>query len=164
MLRDDLKQCVESLGFIISVNKLQILGYVICITDELNIKKNWSLALKKCYSIVNKLTCFSLSTRSKIMLIKTFILSQICYIARCFRPDQDALAKLKDLICNFINYGREHFSRANIFKPLEDFGLGIPGLEPFCMSLLQKNCSRAVYTDQPWADILKSNFKFNLLD
>ena len=98
------------------------------------------------------------------MIIKTFILSQICYTARCFRPSYDTLTKLEDLICNFINYSRDHFSRANIFKPMENFGLGIPSLVSFCMSLLQKNCSRAISNNQPWADILKSNFKFNLLD
>ena len=29
---------------------------------------------------------------------------------------------------------------------------------------ITKNCSRTIITDQPWAHILKSNFKFNLLD
>ena len=32
------------------------------------------------------------------------------------------------------------------------------------MSQLQKNGSRAIVSEQPWAVLLRSNFKFNLLD
>ena len=99
------------------------------------------------------------------MIIKTFILSQICYTVRCFKPSHDTLAKLEDMICNFINYGRDNFSRSNIFKPLAmSSDLVYLTLRHFVCPYYKKNCSRAINTNQPWALILKSNFKFNLLD
>ena len=48
--------------------------------------------------------------------------------------------------------------------PLDGLGLGIPKIEDFCLSQLQKNCSRALQSDQPWAQLLKANFKFRLFD
>ena len=162
--RAELKTCISSLGFQICTRDFKILGYVICITDELNCQKNWALALKKCYGIASKLMSLSLNTRSKVNIIKTFMLSQICYIARCYKPSNEIISRLEDMISSFLNYGRDNFARNNIFKPQDDFGLGIPSLESFCMSLLQKNTSRATSSDQPWAIILKSNFLFESLD
>ena len=143
---------------------MKILGHVICITEEFSTQKNWSLVLKKCYGVANKLAGLSLDTRSKIMIVKTFILSQLCYTAQCFKPSQEILAKIEELICNFLNYGRDNFSQSIIFKPLDELGLGVPKLYTFCMSQLQKNCCRAINIDQPWAMILRSNYKLCLLD
>ena len=79
------------------------------------------------------------------------MLSQICYTARCYKPSTSTLDKLEDLICCFLNYGTDHFSRANIFKHQGELGLGIPKLKPFCSSQLEKNASRALNSMQPWA-------------
>ena len=98
------------------------------------------------------------------MIVKTFILSQLCYTAQCFKPSQETLANIENLICNFLNYGRDKFSRSNIFKPLDELSLGVPKLDTFCMSQFQKTCCRAINIDQPWAMILRSNFKLCLLD
>ena len=75
------------------------------------------------------------------------------------RSSRAKFAKLEDLICNFINYGFDNFSRINIFKPQDNFGRGILWLEIFCLSLLKKkNISRASMKTQSWATILSSNF------
>ena len=74
----------------------------------------------KSYAIVNRLTALTLNTRSKLIIIKTFVLSQLCYTARCFKPSRETLSKIEDLIVNFINYGGDKFSRSNIFKPLNE--------------------------------------------
>merc|ERR1712212_1452084 len=75
-LRQDLNQCIESLGYSTCEKDIKILGHIICINEALSAKKNWSLVLKKSYAIVNRLTALSLNTRSKMSIIKTFVLSQ----------------------------------------------------------------------------------------
>ena len=84
-LRPDLEQCIESLGYITCGNEIKILGHVICINEELSAQKNWSLVLKKSYSVVNKLIGLSPDTRSKLLIIKSFVLSQLCFTSRCFK-------------------------------------------------------------------------------
>merc|ERR1711872_713165 len=162
--RQDLSQSIKRLGYSTCENEIKILGHIICINEALSAKKNWSLVLMKSYAIINRLTALTLNTRSKLMIIKTFVLSQLCYTARCFKPSRETLSKIEDLIVNFINYGGDKFSRSNIFKPLNEQGLGIPILKDFCLSQLQKNGSRAIVSEQPWALLLRANFKFNLLD
>ena len=162
--RLDLEQCIVRLGFVTCVDEIKILGHIICLNDEQSAKRNWSVALKKSYSIVNKISSLFLDTRSKVLVIKSFVLAQLCYTSRCFKPCNETIAKIEDLICNFINYGRDNFSRTNIFTPLDGLGLGIPKIEDYCLSQLQKNCSRALQSDQPWAQLLKANFKFGLFD
>ena len=162
--RPDLEERIARLGFITCVNEIKILGHIICLKDESSAARNWSASLKKAYSIVNNISSLFLDTRSKVLVIKSFVLAQLCYTSRCFKPSNDTIEKIETLVYNFLNYGRDNFSRLNIFAPLDELGLGIPKIEDFCLSLLQKNCSRAVQCDQPWAQLLKANFKFGLID
>ena len=98
--RPDLEQCIVRLGFVTCIDEIKILGHIICLNDEQSAKRNWSVALKKSYSIVNKISSLFLDTRSKVLVIKSFVLAQLCYTSRCFKPCNETIAEIEDLICN----------------------------------------------------------------
>ena len=50
-----------------------------CVDNDDNSEKNWTLGSRKFYSVVNKLSGIFLSNQRKTLIVKTFMLSQICY-------------------------------------------------------------------------------------
>ena len=57
-----------------------------------------------------------------------------------------------------VNSNGIHFSEETIFSNKLQNGLGIPAINIFCSSLLGKNLSRYLSTNEIWAKVLKASF------
>ena len=108
---------------------LEISHLGITIDRNLKLENIWTQKIQKCETLKNLLNALHPTFTNKISIIKTFILSQFCYIAAILPPTKQQVLAVENLILIFLypNYpGHCTFSKAQTFTSCCKGGLGIP--------------------------------------
>ena len=98
---------------------------------------------------------------SKIVIVKTFILSQLTYLASILPASNSIITKIENIICNFININTIPFKKKLIFSSTESGGLGIPDIKTYLQSIYLKTIFRANLKTEQWMKYLSSFFPLN---
>ena len=102
-----LKQFVSEVGFR-NVDRICHLGIVF--DNELKLlQNNWTDKLEKIKKLRNFFLCCNLTLVAKINIIKTFFLSQLCYLAPVVKPNHFFTDELKSIILRFLSPNRNIF-------------------------------------------------------
>ena len=137
----------------------QICHLGILLDDKLiRMNENWSRKIKKMNELKNLLLRLRPTLATKLLLTKTFLLSQITYIAPVIPISQAQLKDIEKTILSFLFPRRKTFSAARAFQEISTGGLGLPTPEHFIESLITKFAARALNSTQPWATLVKSFF------
>ena len=106
------------------------------IDDDLsNLAENWDVKIKKMKSLKNMLLALKPNLTMKITLCKTFLFSQITYLAPVIQPTKQQLPELESIILKFL-YPRKHtFTAERTFTDKKALGLNIPRVTHFINSL-----------------------------
>ena len=151
-----LKQFVSEVGFR-NVDRICHLGIVF--DNELKLlQNNWTDKLEKIKKLRNFFLCCNLTLVAKINIIKTFFLSQLCYLAPVVKPNHFFTDELKSIILRFLSSNRNIFPANRVFSPCASGGLGLQEPKHFIENLALKFAFRSFKSNQPWSAELKSFF------
>ena len=106
----------------------------------------------------NLLSSLNLNFTAKILICKTFLYSQMTYLAPVIKPDEQQCHKLKNIILNFLYPRKNTFAAERTFSSKEVAGLDLPPIEHFLDSLTLNFALRSQKSTQPWALTLKKMF------
>ena len=156
-----LKEIVNMVGF---SNAESITHLGINFDHKLNeLQTNWSSKLEKMKRLRNFFNSLNLPFAAKINVIKTFFLSQICYLAPVIAPNIAIIDEIRNLILKFLSPKRNLFPLHRIFLECNKGGLGIPDPSVFIDNIALKFAFRGLESVQPWAGQIKSFFHSNNL-
>ena len=127
----------------------------------LKLQMNWSNKIEKIKKLRNFFLTLNLPLAAKVNVIKTFFLSQVCYIAPVIKPDTAFIIELRNIILRFLSPNRNIFPANRVFLARENCGLGIPDPDKFIENLTLKFAFRSSASSQPWSKQLKSFFPLN---
>jgi hypothetical protein len=123
---------IRDLGFSFA-DKIKLLGFTLQNYGDM-VATNFESITTKIDSIIRFWERFYLSLPGKITIYKTFLLSQINYIATIMTPNQDIIASLEKKEENFVVKGFS-LSADKIYSPVKVGGLGMFKLSDFIVSL-----------------------------
>ena len=124
----------------------------------LKLQENWSKKVEIIKKLRNFFVSLNLPLTAKIDVIKTFMLSQLCYLAPVIKPDYVLIDEIKSIFLKFLSPNRNVFPVSRVFLEHEKGGLGIPNPAEFIEILALKFSFRSYASVQPWAKLLKSFF------
>ena len=102
---------------------MKVLGVTFCNNDSYS--KNWDDKDKEIKEELDKWESKSSCFKTKIMIIKTFIVSKILFLATIFPPKEQTLKKINKTLVNFLwGTTREVTKRNLIYKSKRNGGLG----------------------------------------
>lgn len=108
-----------------------------------NVEQKWDNQIRKVEHKLNNWGKRDLTITGKVLLIKTYALATITFLASVIKPPDSVLLKLHKLSFNFLwNSKNEPISRKTCHLPKEAGGLGIPNLHINCKALLIKWINR----------------------
>lgn len=112
-----------------SKNPIKVLGIYIGHNKENTQKANFSIRLKTLKSILNQWKQHSLSLIGKILIVKTFAISQFIYLANLVPFPQNIIAEVESILYEFIWDGRTCKVKRDLFiQDYENGGLKMPDL------------------------------------
>ncbi len=123
---------IQDLGFIFA-DKIKLLGFTLQNYGDM-VATNFENITTKIDSIIRFWERFYLSLPGKLTIYKTFLLSQINYIATIFTPSQDTIANIEKKMETFVTKGFS-LSANRIYSPVKVGGLGMFKLSEFIASL-----------------------------
>jgi hypothetical protein len=135
--------------------EIKICGITITPDTEAHINKNITSKIEKLKTQLNKWKCRNLTILGKILIVKTFGLSQIIYNMQCCVFPPEELKRINDAILDFIWKKKDHkkrverIARINAIKPVDKGGIGMPDIETLQESLALRQAIRAAYTLHP---------------
>ena len=157
--------CVNELGYEIDTS-FKLLGVTFDNRLE-NMQSNWVEKVKKIIKIRNFWQIFNLSLPGRITVVKTFLLSQICYIGVILEPLQETIDEIETIIAQFLTY-RINFPKNRVFLPVEKGGLGMFRIRDFIDGLRVGIFKKSIQNMDTWALELKNyscssrHYLFNL--
>ena len=156
----------DSLCGIEALAKVKILGVWFSATESCN-EDNVSPVVKRIKSTVNSWSQRSLTIKSRIVVTKTLLASQLVYVATCSSIAQVDLKEIQSLIMNFIWRGRPpKVAQSVICQDVKDGGLGAINVAQFYTALRLTWITRILKcTESTWRVILQSRLgHFDLQD
>ena len=126
---------IADLGFRI-VSELKILEFIVTSKFEES-SHNFDTVLEKVLSAAKFWEKFNLSLPGRINICKTFMLSEIGYIASILAPDSDQLSKLQNTMDGFC-LGKINVAKDRYYRPLHEAGLGLKKISDFITGLQAK--------------------------
>ena len=127
----------------------------------MSLQENWDNKIARMRNLKNLLLSLNPNLSSKLLQVKSFMLSQIVYIAPIIPISEQQIKSIEAIILSFLFPGRKTFSAARVFRDINDGGLGIPRPKAFIDSIRVKFAARALKSVQPWAILTKSFFPRN---
>jgi hypothetical protein len=136
------------------VEKVSILG--VDITNNFDdLTGNFNAKIQKITNVRNFWSRFRLSLPGRVLVAKTFMLSQIGYLGCIIRPTAEQMRTMSEIINNFIK-GTLNVSRDKITLPTEEGGVGMIKIDSFITALQASWVKkiRGKYTDNWRRDLL----------
>ena len=143
---------IADLGFRV-VSELKILGFSVTSSFE-DSSRNFDTVLEKVLSAAKFWEKFNLSLPGRINICKTFMLSQIGYIASILVPDSEQLSKLQKTMDGFC-LGKINIAKDRYYRPPHEAGLGLIKISDFITGLQAKWVKIALL--DPW-----DNWRYDL--
>ena len=145
---------VNSVGFKMD-DKVEILGLTFNNTLS-NLDENWSKILTKIHKICNYWNLYHLSLPGRLNVVKSYIYSQLSYLATILTPPDDFLAQLEVCITNFLKQAAK-ISKNRIFEDTNLGGLGIPKPALFCESLKINMFLKGIKSKDMWGHEIRKS-------
>jgi hypothetical protein len=161
-LEGGIDQSILDLGFPFT-NSITILGFVIN-NDGTCVEKNFEKIQNKILNIVRFWEQFNLSLPGKIAIYKTLLLPQLNFISSVFRPADDTLTEIGNVMDDFVTKGL-NISKKRLHVSVQRGGLGLFDIRNFITALQCSWIKRALTnTNDNWKVTLKSLGEGNVLD
>lgn len=146
------EKAVRCLGFYIGHSKQEM--------DE----KNWTQKIKKISTSLQVWKTRNLTLIGKILILKTFALSQITYIASIQPCPENISAELEKLFYDFIWKGRDRIRRKILINKLEEGGLKMINVRLYIAALQASWVPRIIKADkeEAWVSVLNYTVKNQL--
>ena len=106
------------------VKEVNVLGIIIDRRCE-NLNQNWEKVLAKINRLCNYWTSFRLSITGRVMIVKTFLLSQCIYLMNVLKLSPDIGNRINEAMVNFVGGGDRLLARDRWFKMAELGGYGL---------------------------------------
>jgi hypothetical protein len=135
------------------VNNITLLGINIK-RDLDNVDAIFEKIRQKIINLAAYWSRFSLSLPGRITISKTFLISQLNYVACWLKPSQEMLTSIETIVNNFTK-GNLNIANDRIYKPVDEGGIGLFNLELFFHA---QCCSWVARTKQRCID----NWRFDL--
>jgi hypothetical protein len=151
-LSGDLSDDIINLGFTFT-DKLMLLGFQLQNYGDIA-ASNFEKIGTKIDNLIRFWERFYLSLPGKITVYKTFLLSQINYVAAAFTPSEQTLNNLEKKMEQFVTKGFS-VAKNRIYSPVENGGLGMFRLSDFTSALKCSWIKRSL-------DNINDNWKYTL--
>ena len=136
---------VIAVGTVISditvVNEVNVLGIKIDRKCE-NLNQNWEKVLAKITRLCNYWTMFRLSITGRVMIVKTFLLSQCIYFMNVLNLPAEIGNRINEAMVNFVGGGDRLLARDRWFKMAELGGYGLIDVNALDISIKASWISR----------------------
>jgi exonuclease III len=116
----------EELGGIRIVEKINILGVIIDRKlEEVSMEENWRIVENKMINISRYWTQFGLSIAGRIMIAKTYLVSQAVYLMGVLEMSNDIGTRLNNIVINYVKGRGRAIAQARWYCETEKGGYGI---------------------------------------
>jgi hypothetical protein len=132
---------ILDLGFVFT-DKITLLGFTLQNYGDIT-AANFNNIILKIDKLIRFWDRFFLSLPGKITIYKTFLISQINYVASIFTPNEEQLVCLENKLELFVTKGFS-LSKDRIYAPVSEGGLGLFKLQDFITALQCGWIKRAV--------------------
>lgn len=130
-------------------NEIKILGIYISNTEC--VKRNWDRKEKEILEETEKWKNRSTNYKSRIGIVKTFILSKLMFLATVFPPPESSVTKINKMCVKLIwGNNREVTKRELIYKSTEFGGLGAIEIGNKLKIAFCKNITTGILNGAPW--------------
>ena len=110
------------------VNSIEVLGVHID-RKLVNLDLNWEKILRKMVNQSNYWKLFRLSISGRVMIAKTYMISQATYLMGALPVNDDILDRMNEIIIEFVNGRERKIARDRWFKTREMGGYGITDMK-----------------------------------
>ena len=110
------------------VNSIEVLGVHID-RKLVNLDLNWEKILRKMVNQSNYWKLFRLSISGRVMIAKTYMISQATYLMGALPVNDDILDRMNEIIIEFVNGRERKIARDRWFKTRELGGYGITNMK-----------------------------------
>ncbi len=143
---------ILNLGFVFT-DKITLLGFTLQNYGDIT-AANYNKITLKVDKLIRFWDRFFFSLPGKITIYKTFLISQINYVASIFTPNEEQLICLENKMEHFVTKGFS-LSKERIYAPVSEGGLGLFKLKDFITALQCGWIKRAVTS-------VNDNWKYTL--
>ena len=149
-------------------NKTKINGLILQQDEKRMKKENLQAAIERMQATFKKWTRRSLSTLGKILLVKTYGISQIIYLLQSLTVDDVDVKQINAVLYKFIwnrNYmapkAPERLKREIVNKPIALGGLGMLNVTELDESLKLKALGRLFESSHPFLVVIRNKINLN---
>ena len=156
----EIQRVINQVGYTTENTNVKILGHLISIdrppTVTKEVELNWNKVIQKCNFIAHNIRQLRLPTLQLCNAIKTFIYSQLSYVAATTVCSKNTAKSIENVIKNLINGSGSTYSHKIIFG--KNQGLNMPDISLFCRSQLVSNFLKARKNNEFWTKSTKLCF------
>ena len=122
----------QPLGISWPTRPLKVLGVYVSYEEEECNRLNFGEKIAKCEKVLNEWKARNLTIIGRILIIKTFIVSQFLYVSSIICMPEYVANQVNKMIISFIWKGKKSkLSRSIVYKSKANGGLGVPNIK--CM-------------------------------
>ena len=108
---------------------IKITGVFISYNTDLNTTLNFANPLKQIQNNLKIWKSRSLTLIGKIVILKTFVLSQINYVLRMVSTTNDILHKVEQIVFDFLWKGKDKIARKVMVREISEGGMNAPDIK-----------------------------------
>ena len=116
------------------VDEVDLLGFKI-FKDPRNLTKNWNKVIEKITNKISMWKIYNLSIQGRIIVSKTHLLSQVQFYGTVLPLPNEVNTTISKLIESYVQGGGSKLAKDKLYAKMEDGGLNLIMLEPFCNAL-----------------------------